>query len=68
MKAQGVTQAALAKEAGVTPVYVNRVLMGRTEPSVAYAESLAKGAGWSLSILIQTTKKFSELLLTAAKP
>lgn len=48
------TQAALARAAGVSPVYLNRVLNGRATPTLTTAQQLAAAAG--LTIRIDPTK------------
>ena len=61
---RGLTQRALAKKSKVGYPYLNRVLKGKTDPSVAQCERLAKGVKFRLSELLESPKKFSECLLT----
>ena len=65
LDAQGLSQRQLARDAGVTHAYVNRILQGYTEPSLSQCERLAQAVGFSLPVILQTPKKFSEHLLTA---
>ena len=64
MEARGLSQRDVATKADMSYPYVNRVLQGKTVPSVPQAERLAKTTGLTLRDLIQSPKDFSQLLLT----
>jgi transcriptional regulator with XRE-family HTH domain len=66
MIARRISQRALAKKSKTSYPYVNRVLQGRTEPTVRNGEKLAEAIGVSLPDLLADPdvfeKKFGALL------
>lgn len=65
MEARELSQRALAERAEIGYPYVNRVLQGKTAPSVPQAERLAKAVSVSLTELLSDPKNFSTTGLTA---
>lgn len=54
----GMSQRELARQAGVSFTYVNRILRGKTEPTLPQCERLAATAGHDLPDLLADPKKF----------
>ena len=52
-KEKGLTQAALAKRAGVTLSYIGRLEIGRHDPQLSTLQKLAKALGVSLPELVR---------------
>ena len=52
-KAKGLTQAVLAKRAGVTLSYIGRLEIGRHDPQLSTLQKIAKALGVSLAELVQ---------------
>lgn len=64
MRFRGVSQRALAKKAGLTHPYVNRILTNKVEPSLTVCDRIADALDIECSRLIEPEKKFSLVLLT----
>jgi len=54
LKANEMTQAELAKRAGMTPIDVNRYVKGKRKPGVSSLKKLAKATGISLQKLVES--------------
>lgn len=66
LEAKDLTQDQLADLAGLKGPYVNRVLRGKTEPSLSQCARLARAAGFPLIALLADSENFSDSVLTAA--
>jgi transcriptional regulator with XRE-family HTH domain len=66
LEARDMTQEQLADTAGLKGPYVNRVLRGKTEPSLSQCARLARAAGFPLVALLTSPEDFSESVLTTA--
>lgn len=65
MDFRGMSQRALAEKVDTGHSYVNRVLMGRTAPSVVQAEEFSRALGFTLIDLLAEPRKFSQEVLTS---
>lgn len=66
LQARDLSQNELAEIAGLKGPYVNRVLQGKTVPSLAQCGRLAKAAGFPLIALLAAPEDFESSVLTAA--
>ncbi len=57
MKLAGVSQRELAKRSDVTHVHINRILVGKTEPTLEICDRLATAIGKPLQELIMPAHK-----------
>jgi len=62
--AQELTQKEVAVKAEMSQPYVNRVLQGKTTPSIEQCERLAKAVGFTLITLLEHPETFSSHVLT----
>ena len=56
----GVSQRSLAKEAGLSYPYVNRILQGTVNPSIYVCENIANALGREFVDLLQKPKDFQK--------
>lgn len=66
LEARDLSQNDLAQIAGLKGPYVNRVLQGKTVPSLQQCGRLAKAAGFPLIALLASPEDFESSVLTAA--
>lgn len=57
-----ISQTSLAEKSGITRPYLNRILQGQHEPSLTTCEAIADAIGQSLAALLDSPKKFREIL------
>lgn len=67
MADRGLTQRALADKSGVTYVYINRILVGRSDPSVTICDKLSDALSIPFDTMIKNPKIFSKDILTLVK-
>lgn len=66
LEAKDLSQNELAANAGMKGPYVNRVLQGKTVPSLHQCGRLAKAAGFPLIALLASPEDFESSVLTSA--
>ncbi len=66
LTARGVTQRALAKRAGISYPYVNRILRDKATPAIDICDTLADACGCSLNQMIMPPATFAKSVLENA--
>lgn len=65
LEARTISQQKLAERAEMSQPYVNRVLQGKTSPSLMQCERMARAVGFPLIALLENPEVFSDFVLTA---
>ena len=58
MERRNLSQRAVAERMGVTHPFINRVLVGKADPTIPFAEKIADAVGCELSDLISPSREF----------